>query len=191
MKDIIISMEIGDKIAFIACIISIICAVTTFLQLKWARKDYLLQKKIYSDGISKIDLSISDNFIYDDKYKDNVYFFFGIFISNLSDKQISIKKYTLSLLCEDNIIYKPDLSNEDIDYYNSIERLHIAQNIDAHNSIAGWCMFSLSRKIYNKINIDTYVLAVEDIHNTKSQSYSVLLREDLLNYEISLKDQKR
>jgi len=152
--------------------------------LRIAKKEYKLQKKIYTNGIPKLELSIRDNFIYDNISNNLVYFFFGIFISNLSDKQTSLKKYVLSLICEENLIFKPDSVFEIIDIYKELEILQIAQNIDAHSSKAGWCVFSLSREVYKKININTYIITLEDIHDIKTQTYSSLLREELINYEI-------
>lgn len=184
MNNIIKSMDVGDIIACVACFISIICTIITFFQLRIAKKEYKLQKKIYTDGIPKLELSISDNFIYDDMNRDNIYFFFGIFVSNLSDKQTSIKKVILSLMCEDDLIYKPQLTRETLDLYKDLNIINNAQNIEAHSSIAGWCVFSLPRDVYKKINIDTYFITIEDIHNVIVKGYSVLLREELINYEI-------
>jgi len=63
-------MDVGDIISCIACVVSVVCAVLTFLQFRLSHKGYILQKKIYTDGVPKLELSITDNFIYDNKNID-------------------------------------------------------------------------------------------------------------------------
>lgn len=178
------TLEIGDVIAAIACIISIICAVFTFSQTKFAKKEYELQKKVYLEGLAKLELNIRDCFLYNDKNENNIFIFFGIVISNLSDKQTSIKKCILSLLCEDNIIYKPDLCDTYISIYEGLNYLNIPMNMEAHSSTAGWVKFALSREIYEKLDINMFMLSVEEIHGIKQVDNAVFVREEINNYEI-------
>lgn len=191
MFEITMSIDIGDIIALVACIISIICAVFTFVQVSIAHDEFALQQKIYRDGLSKLELNIRNSFLYDDKNQDNVYIFFGIIINNLSDKQTSIKKCILSLLCEDNIIYKPDLCDITISHYKELNYINIPANLDAHSSCAGWVKFVLSREVYDKIDINMFMVCVEDIHGTKAVDNTVLVREELYNYEIGKENENR
>lgn len=185
--NLIITIDIGDIIAFIACIISVICAVFTFWQVRIAKKEYALQKKIYLDGLSKLELNIRKCFIYNDKNEDNIYLFFGLIISNLSDKQTSIKKCVLSLSCEDNIIYKPSLCETPLPLYNELDYLSIPINMEAHSSCGGWTIFKLSRDVYQKIDINMFTICVEDIHGAKVVDSTILIGEEISNYEINKK----
>lgn len=191
MDELATTINAGDIIALFSCIISIICALFAFFQVRIAKNDYALQKRIYLDGTSKLELAIRNSFIFDDKKENDVYLFFGIIISNLSDKQTSIKKYVLSLLCEDNIIYKPDLCYKDLELYQDLNYLDIATNIESHNSISGWVRFILPREVYDKINIDMFMINIEDIHGTKISDSTFLVREELNNYEIGKKNENR
>lgn len=183
MMDILCSLKANDWISVISCLIAIASAIFTFCQARVSKKTYKLQMKIYTESLAHLNLEIFNNFIYDDKQNSYIYFFFGVNISNLSDKPTSIKKYTLSLLC-DNLIYKPDLSNTSLEIYSDLTRLNIAQNINPHNSVSGWCVFELLRENYQKINVNTYLLTIEDIHGQQAKKESILLREELVNYEI-------
>ncbi len=183
MKEITDKITTIDWISIASCGIALLSAVFAYAQARVAHKSYKLQKAMYIDGYAKIDIMINENFFVDDRENKNVFFYFGIIISNLSDKQTSIKKYILKLNCED-IVYKPMFSMENLEHYNNLNRLSEPQNIEPHSAVAGWCVFILERNIYEKLNVNTYTLIVEDIHGVQAGADSVFLREELLNYEI-------
>ncbi len=183
------SIEVSDIVAMIACVISIFCAFFSLWQAKTAKKAYDLQKKIYLDGFSHLELNIRDSFVYDDKNEEKLFIFFGIVVNNLSDKQTSIKKCVLSLLCEEDVIYKPSLSEKEDCFYKELSKFEIPQNLGAHSSHAGWLKYEVSREIYMKININTFVVCVEDIHGVRALDNAVFVREELHNYEIEKANQ--
>ena len=178
------SIAVGDIIAMIACIISIICAGVTLWQTKIAKKSFSLQKKIYLEGLSNLEVSIGNSFIYDNKLEEKIYVFFGIVVNNLSDKQTSIKKCILNLLCEEDIIYKPSLCESEPMFYKELSTFELPQNLNAHSSCAGWLKYVIPRDVYRKINVNAFVICVEDIHGAKALDNTVFVREELHNYEI-------
>lgn len=64
-------------------------------------------------------------------------------MSNLSDKSTSINNIVLWLFCLEDTIYRPSL-NENLGANTEITYLSNAQNIDAHSSEIGWCVYDLS-----------------------------------------------
>lgn len=185
------NIDVSDVISMLACFVSIFCAFFSLWQAKIAKKSYDLQKKIYLEGFSHLELNIRDSFIYDDKNEEKVFIFFGILVNNLSDKHTSIKKCVLSLLCEEDIVYKPSLSEMEDAFYKELSRFELPQNLGAHSSRAGWLKYEVSREIYMKININSFVVCVEDIHGVRALDNTVFVREELYNYEIEKATQNR
>lgn len=177
------NLEVGNRISLISVLISVFCAVFSFLQARSANDSYKLQQKVYNDGKVNFDFRILENFLVDNKESSNIYYFFGIQIFNISDKPTSIKNYELQLVCSD-LVFKPKLFLDKLESYDALKQLPLSQDINAHSSVAGWCIFVLPKENHLKLDINSHVLVIEDIHNEKARQTSVLVREEVINYEI-------
>lgn len=179
----ILSLSTSDMISLVACIISILAAIVSFVSYRLSKKEYNLQMKLYTEGLSNYNFEIVDSFLVDDNKSEKIQYWFNLLIVNISDKQTSIMKYELRLECLNNIIFKPEFALERQDEEN-ISFLELPQNIDAHSSIRGWCIFELPRKLYKSLAIEKQTLLVKDIHEKKVEKEAIYIKEEVVNYDV-------
>lgn len=176
--------ETLDFVAVISAIIALLSAGFAFWQAKIAKKTYKLQKAMYEEG--KVNFAIQDiesSFLYDRNGEDNVYYFFKVILSNLSDKPTSISKIQLLLSqnntdvlvisCTTNLLVQPDLL-----------RLSIPNNIEPHSSNSGWIVFEINRQVYKPIDIDTHYIIATDIHGVTVRREEISVREEVIDYAL-------
>ncbi len=184
MKEILDSMDVGDYISAISCIISIIAAILSFVSYKLSKKEYNLQVKLYADGLANFNFSIIDACIKDNKDYDKIQYWFHLLITNLSDKQTSIVEYSLRLECLSNVVYKPEYILPDNVKNSDITVLEMPQNIEAHSSLKGWCVFELPRNTFKELGIESCSITLKDIHKKTDSQTPIYIKEELINYDI-------
>lgn len=172
----------ANYVAIISAAIAVLSAIFSFVQARSAKNSYRLQKKIYSDGEPKFSIQdISDSLLYNQKNLDEVYYFFKIILPNLSDKATSIIESKLELKHKKGkLIVK---YNEDCEIRNQLERLTIPIDIPPHSSRIGWLVFSVSREIYDQLEIDTHYLFLKDLHGVEVKKEKIYVMEEYINHE--------
>lgn len=174
----------GDYISAVACVVSIVAAILSLTSYLLSRQQYELQLKMYSDGLSNFNFKIIDAYIKDDKEYDKIQYWFNLLITNMSDKQISIIEYVLKLECSDGIIFRPECLAPHIFGNTDVVRLIMPQNIDAHSSTRGWCVFEIPRETFNELDIEECRIVLKDIHDKKESQTAIYIKEELINYEV-------
>lgn len=160
-------MDTGDYISTIACIVSIGAAILLLISYLLSRQQYKLQLKMDSDGLSNFNFKIFDACIKDDKEYDKIQYWFNLLITNMSDKQTSIIEYVLKLECSDGIIFRPECLAPDNFRNADIARVIMPQNIEAHSSTRGWCVFEIPRDTFNKLDIEERRSVILDSFRTR------------------------
>lgn len=184
MDEILNSMDVGDYISAIACIISIIAAFLSFISYRLSKKEYNLQHKLYSDGLANFNFNIIDACIKDNKEYDKIQYWFHLLITNLSDKQTSIVEYSLRLECLSNVVYKPEYILPDNIKISDITFLEMPQNIETHSSLKGWCVFELPRSTFMELDIESCSITIKDIHSKTDSQTAINIKEEIINYDI-------
>lgn len=184
MNEILNSMEPGDYISAISCIISIIAAILSFISYRLSKKEYNLQVKLYSDGLANFNFNVIDACIKDNKDYDKIQYWFHLLITNLSDKQTSIVEYSLRLECLSNVVYKPEYILPDNMKNSDITPLEMPQNIEAHSSLKGWCVFELPRSTFEELDIESCSITLKDMHKSTDSQTPIYIKEELVNYDI-------
>ena len=174
-------MDAGDYISLAACVVSVIAAILSFISYLLARKEHKLQLKLYADGLPNFRFKVIESCIKDNKECDKIQYWFNLLVTNMSDKQTSISEYILKLECLQKITFKPEyvtLKNVDV------VCLELPQNIDAHSSIKGWCVFELPRDTFKELDIETCTVTLKDIHGKTDCQTPIYIKEELINYGI-------
>lgn len=170
------------KIQIISAAISFLSAVFAFIQAKAAQKSYRMQQKVYEDGKAKFIINcISSSYSCIDSEYKNVCYFFEISITNLSDKSTSIKSAQLELVTNDISFIVNHADNAIVKEGNKI--LKIPLNIQPHTAISGWLAFKVPKDIYNKLNINTHYIILEDIHNLIRRKEEIYVMKERVKNE--------
>lgn len=184
MNEILNSMEPGDYISLVACIISIVAAGLSFISYRLSKREYALQVKIYSDGLANFNFKVIDSCLKDNNDCDKIQYWFHLVVTNLSDKQTSIIEYSLKLECLTKIVYKPEYILPSNIKNSDITLLEMPQNIEPHSSLKGWCVFELPRSNFKELEIETYSIVLKDIHQKTCSQNPIYIKEELINYDI-------
>lgn len=179
-----LTMDAGDYISAIACIVSIVAAILSFVSYLLSRKQYKLQLKMYSEGLSNFNFKIIDSCVKDDKEYDNIQYWFNLLITNISDKQTSIVEYILKLECLGDIVYIPERVDLKKEKNVDVISLGMPQNIEAHSSVGGWCVFELPRSTFKELSIEECRVVLKDIHDKTNYQTAIYIKEELINYEV-------
>lgn len=174
-------MKPEDYISLVACIVSVVAATFSYISYLLARKEYKLQLKLYSEGLPNFNFKIIESCIKDDKENEKIQYWFNLLITNMSDKQTSILEYVLKLECLEGITFRPEyatVKNADV------VCLELPQNIEAHSSIKGWCVFEVPRNTFKELNIESYTITLKDIHDKTDCQTPIYIKEELINYGI-------
>ncbi|MCM1569063.1 MAG: DUF4352 domain-containing protein [Roseburia sp.] len=183
MQEIINELDAGDYISLGACLVSVIAAIASIVACVIAKKQLELQEKQYEDGEPNFNIKVLDAIIKKDKKISTVQVWLNIRVGNISDKATSINNIALRLFCLEDIIYRPSL-NKDVQTDTGITYFSIAQNIGAHSSEMGWCIFDIPIDTYNDLQIEYSELNVEDIHGQKCVEKIIYIQEELIDYGI-------
>lgn len=183
MREVVNALDISDYISIGACLISVIAAIASIVACVIANKQLELQRKQYEDGNPNFNLKVMDAIIKKDKKSSTVQVWLNIRIGNISDKATSINSIELRLFCLDDIIYRPPI-NKNFQTETGITYFSIAQNIGAHSSEMGWCIFDIPIDTYNDLQIEYSELNVEDIHGQKCMEKIIYMQEELIDYGI-------
>lgn len=183
MQEIINELDVSDYISMGACLVSVIAAITSIVACVIAKKQLELQRKQYKDGEPNFNIKVLDAIIKKDRKSSNVQVWLNVRIGNISDKATSINNIALRLFCLEDIIYRPSL-NKNIQTVADITYFSIAQNIGAHSSEMGWCVFDIPINAYNDLQIEYSELNVEDIHGQKCTEKIIYMQEELIDYGI-------
>lgn len=177
-------MDAGDYISAVACIISIGAAIVSFVSYRLSRKQYKLQLKMYTEGLSNFNFQIIDSCVKDNKEYDKIQYWFNLLITNISDKQTSIVEYVLKLDCLGNLTYTPEFVDLKERSNLDIVSLGRPQNIEAHSSVRGWCIFELPRDTFKELSIEKCRICIRDIHDKMDCQTAIYIEEELINYEV-------
>lgn len=183
MQEIINGLELSDYISIGACLISVIAAIASIVACVIANKQLELQRKQYEDGEPNFNIKVLDSIIKKDKKSSTVQVWLNIRVGNISDKATSINNIVLRLFCLEDIIYRPSL-NKDAQTDEGIKYFSLAQNIGAHSSEMGWCIFDIPIDTYNDLQIEYSELNIEDIHGQKCIEKIIYMQEELIDYGI-------
>lgn len=183
MQEILKELDVSDYISLGACLVSVIAAITSIVACVIAKKQLELQKKQYEDGEPNFNIKVLDAIIKKDKKSSIVQVWLNIRVGNLSDKATSINGIVLRLFCLEDIIYRPSI-NKKLQKDAGITYFSVAQNIGAHSSEMGWCVFDIPVDTYNDLQIEYSELNVEDIHGQKCIEKIIYMQEELIDYGI-------
>jgi len=173
-----------DVVAIISACIALLSAVFAFSQARSGKKTYKLEKKLYDARNANFAIQeIENSFLYNANNEDKIYYFFKVLLSNLSDSATSITKITLELIHDDNSAFIVSCQNN-TEIHPDLARLSIPNNIAPHNSISGWVVFDISKRVYETININTHYIAAEDIHGVATRKEEISIREEVVGYDL-------
>ncbi len=183
MQEFINGLKVSDYISIGACLISIVAAIVSIVACVIANKQLEMQRKQYKDGEPNFNIKVIDSLIKKDKRSSTVQVWLNIRVSNISDKATSINNIVLRLFCLKDTIYRPSI-NKDAHTGEGIKYFSLAQNIGAHSSEMGWCIFDIPIDVYNGLQIEYSEFNVEDIHGRKCIEKIIYIREELIDYGI-------
>lgn len=166
-----------NKIETISAAIAVFSAIFAWSQARSAKKSYKMQQKVYEDGKAKFNIDyISSSYSYNDNKHKNIYYYFEVSVTNLSDKSTSIKKAQLELVSNDGV-FKVN-HNDNLKIKRNHEILKIPFIIQPHTAISGWLVFEVPTYIHNELDIDTHYLILEDIHNLIRRKEEIYVMEE-------------
>jgi hypothetical protein len=185
VKDILVNPANWTNIlALISIVIAVLAALFTFFQWRVARKSYKLQRAAFNDSKISISLqNIDECFIHNDKNADDLHYFFYLNIVNLSDRPTSINLVKLILHLDNGKEYYITAS-ENNKLYPDNKRLILPANISPRSSIVGWTAFSINKKIYNELQIESHTILVSDIHKLIAKQEIIYIHEEVIGYDI-------
>lgn len=163
-------MDNSVYIAVFSAVISVIAMFITLWQAVLAKKTYNLEKKRLEE--EKPDFKItslnSKAIIRNDEKVQLKYY---IVISNLSNKDMTIKDIKLRIIGEERMVV---LTPNNVDDY-----LYIGDNIECNKSFHNWVEFELTKKLYSDLDILKFIIEIEDIHGNKQDEIIIYMNEEV------------
>ncbi len=170
------------NIAIIAALVSFLSAIYSGMQASSAKKSLKLQEKIYADEKPNLSFQIINSFLFDSKEEKYIDYYFYLGVYNKSNRSNSIREFTLKIISNDkNINVIQD--NKCQFKYEKIKITNLPINIGANESFIGWIAFRIEKNIYDKLDINGYILSARDIFDIEYNEYEVLVREEVVGYE--------
>ena len=168
------------KLSIISALIALVSAYFSYNQAQMAKKTYKMQ--IETGKSNLIIKEIKNCFVHNERRSDNVFYFFQIQLSNLSDKATSVNKIQLKLI---NSKYPVIINKcDDIAIRPMLNRILMPANISPNNSITGWAAFEVQKELYKEIDIDSHYILVHDIHGNVIEKEEIYVREEFIDYDI-------
>lgn len=163
-------MEISVYVAVFSAGVSVIAMFITLWQAILANKTYSLEKKKREDGQPnfKIDSMKSKAII---GVGETVRLTYYVVISNLSDKDMTIKDVSLRIIGEEKmIVLKPK---------NAGESIYIGDNIQCNKSLHNWIEFKITKDLYYDLGILKFIIEIKDIYENKQDTTIIYMDEEV------------
>lgn len=102
---------------------------------------------------------------------DKVQLQYYLVVSNLSNKDMTIKDIRLRVVGEEKTIVLTPI--------NKAEMLSVGDNIECNKSIQKWVEFDIGKDAYYNLKIIKFVVEIEDIYSNKQDATIIYMNEEV------------
>lgn len=163
-------MDNSTCIAVFSAIVSVIAMLVTLWQTIITKKTYNIEKKRRQEEQPNFKVnSLNSKAIV--KLDEKVSLKYYIVISNLSNRDMTIKSIKLRIIGEENMVVLEPNNMEGF--------IYIGENIQCNKSIHNWVEFELTKSLYYDLKILKFIIEIEDVYGNKQDETIIYMNEEV------------